>query len=106
MVMKNAEAQNIPSQEITFTRRNIREYMDWTDFQVKTHINQLVDLEYIYFITGRKGKEYIYELKYDGNMDSEQKYLPGLISIEELRKSELKIQRFKVTWRGKIELGG
>ncbi len=99
MIMKTTESQGIPAHEITFTRRDIREYMGWTDFQVKTHINQLVDLEYIYFITGRKGKEYIYELKYDGDMDTEQKYLPGLVSVDELRE---KIEKS----RGKSDLEG
>jgi len=86
MVMEQSQSQGIPAHEYTFTRRDIREYMGWTDFQVKTHIHQLVDLEYIYFITGRKGKEYVYELKYDGDMKTEQKYLPGLISVDELSK--------------------
>jgi hypothetical protein len=33
---------------------------------VKTHIKQLEELEYIYSATGRKGKEYVYELLYTG----------------------------------------
>ena len=40
----------------TFTRREIREYSGWSDFQVKTHIKQLEELEYIYSVTGRKAK--------------------------------------------------
>jgi DNA primase len=86
MVMSHSKKQGISAHEYTFTRRDIRKYMYWTDFQVKTHIHQLVDLEYIYFISGRKGKEYIYELKYDGEMNSAKKYLPGLITVEELLK--------------------
>src|ERR1035441_587393 len=46
-----------------FTRRDIREFSGWTDFQVKTHIQELTDLEYLYSVTGNKGKEYVYELR-------------------------------------------
>ncbi|HHD56990.1 MAG TPA: toprim domain-containing protein, partial [Desulfobulbaceae bacterium] len=52
--------------EKRFTRRDIREYSGWSDFQVKTHIKQLEELEYIYSTVGRKGKEYVYELVYTG----------------------------------------
>ena len=45
-----------------FTRRDIREFSGWSDFQVKTHIQELTDLEYLYSVTGKKGKEYVYEL--------------------------------------------
>jgi hypothetical protein len=46
-----------------FTRRDIREFSGWSDFQVKTHIQELTDLEYLYSVTGKKGKEYVYELR-------------------------------------------
>jgi hypothetical protein len=86
------------SKEITFTRRDIREFSGWSDFQVKTHIKQLEELEYIYSMTGRKGKEYHYELIYKGNgndgeneNDSSKKILIGLADIEELRSKAKKL---------------
>jgi hypothetical protein len=45
-----------------FTRRKIREACGWGDFQVRTHLGELVDLEYLYVAEGKWGKEYVYEL--------------------------------------------
>jgi DNA primase catalytic core len=71
-----------------FTRRDIREYSGWSDFQVKTHIRQLEELEYIYSLTGRKGKEYVYELIHDGD-ETGSRFLIGLADIGEVqRKAE------------------
>ena len=44
----------------------IREYMDWSDWQIKTHIKQLEDLEYLYIRMGSRGKEYAYALNCKG----------------------------------------
>lgn len=81
----------------TFTRRDIREFSGWSDFQVKTHIKQLEELEYIYSLTGRKGREYVYELIYQGNnddnndSDESRKCMIGLADIEEVRKKAKKL---------------
>ncbi len=76
--------------EKTFTRRDIREYSGWSDFQVKTHIRQLEELEYIYSVTGRKGKEYVYELLYSGGGEDGKPFVIGLTDIAKIReKAEL-----------------
>jgi hypothetical protein len=71
-----------------FTRRNIREFSGWSDFQVKTHIQELTDLEYLYSVTGKKGKEYVYELVAadvsDGNGKEGKPFLAGLTKVEAL----------------------
>jgi DNA primase len=69
-----------------FTRRDIREYSGWSDFQVKTHIKQLEELEYIYSATGRKGKEYVYELLYTGGGEDGKPFVIGLIDREHLKE--------------------
>ena len=84
MVIRKSEEQNIDPHEYTFTRREIREYTGWSDTQVKRHINQLVDLEYIYSIMGSKGKEYIYELQYVEEVEPGKKFLSCLIDVDEL----------------------
>jgi hypothetical protein len=98
-------------EEITFTRRDIREFSSWSDFQVKTHIKQLEELEYIYSITGRKGREYVYELIYQGsgaeNNDSNanKKFMIGLADMEEVKSKAKKLgisddPESSLTWRG------
>jgi hypothetical protein len=46
----------------SFTRRRLREYTGWSDWQVKTHLGELVELEYLRVRQGAAGKEYVYEL--------------------------------------------
>ena len=69
-----------------FTRRDIREYSGWSDFQVKTHIRQLEELEYIYSSTGRKGKEYVYELLYTGGGEDGKPFVIGLTEVAQLKE--------------------
>ncbi|MCP4720999.1 MAG: toprim domain-containing protein [Desulfobacteraceae bacterium] len=73
-----------------FNRRQIREYSGWSDFQVRTHIRQLEDLEYIYSVMGKRGKEYVYELIYNGEGDNGQTFLIGLTDIKQLKEKAKK----------------
>ncbi|HEY5039554.1 MAG TPA: DNA primase, partial [bacterium] len=67
-----------------FTRRDIREFSGWSDFQVKTHIGELADLEYLWSVAGKKGKEYIYELvAAEGEVDGKP-FLAGLKTVDNL----------------------
>ena len=70
-----------------FTRRDIREYSTWSDFQVKTHIRQLEEMEYIYAVIGKKGKEYIYELLVTDSINEKKPFLVGLTDIRQLKLS-------------------
>jgi DNA primase len=72
--------------ETRFTRRDIREYSGWSDFQVKTHIRQLEELEYLYSTVGKKGKEYVYELVYTGGGEDGRPFVIGLADMEQLKK--------------------
>ena len=45
-----------------FTRRIVREYTGWSDWQVRTHLTELVDLELVHARQGAFGKEYLYVL--------------------------------------------
>ena len=94
MVETRCKEQNIDSKEFCFTRKDIRDWSRWSDFQVKCHIKQLEDMEYIYSVTGKKGKEYIYELLYPGGGEDGRPFLMGLTSIEQLRqKTENRTQK-------------
>jgi hypothetical protein len=66
-----------------FTRKDIRVFTGWGDFQLKTHLGELEELEYLYAVTGRKGKEYVYELAESPNgatPEGEPK-LSGLVGV-------------------------
>lgn len=75
--------------EYTFNRRQIREYSGWSDFQVRSHMGELEELEYIYATSGKRGKEYVYELLYTGGGEDGKPFLIGLIDIEQLRKKAM-----------------
>jgi DNA primase len=86
MVESECKRLNIESKAYRFTRKNIREWTKWSDFQTKCHVRQLEDLEYIYSISGKKGKEYVYELLYPGGGENGKPFLMGLTSIEQLKE--------------------
>jgi hypothetical protein len=86
MVLAHCEQNKLTPEQYQFTRRDIRHFSGWSDFQVKTHIRQLEDLEYIYPACGKKGKTYIYELLAAGEMDEDKPFLIGLIDIGRLKK--------------------
>jgi len=72
--------------EIHFNRRMIREHIGWTDWQVRTHIKQLEDLEYLYARIGARGKEYTYALNYRGQGEESGKCYLNLTPVEEIKK--------------------
>ena len=86
MVLARCEEKKIKPEQYRFSRRDIRDYSGWSDFQVKTHIKQLEDLEYLYSLSGKKGKEYVYELLVTGKLHEDKPFLVGLIDIEQLKK--------------------
>jgi DNA primase catalytic core len=69
----------------TFNRRAVREFTGWSDYQIKIHIKQLEDLEYLVPISGRRGQSFSYRLAWEGEGLDGERFLPGLIPVEELR---------------------
>jgi hypothetical protein len=65
MVKTECEAKKIAARDVIFTRRTIREHIGWSDWQVRTHIHELEQLEYLRARSGAWGKEYVYELTGD-----------------------------------------
>jgi hypothetical protein len=86
MVKKKAKEVGLSPQEYRFTRRSIREFSGWSDFQVKTHIGELADLEYLYSVAGMKGKEYVYELTAPEGGEDGRPFLAGLTAAATLVK--------------------
>ena len=84
--MVEARCKDIEPKNYHFNRRDIREWTRWSDSQIKRHIQQLEDLEYLYSVAGKKGKEYVYELLYPGGGEDGKPFLMGLTSVEELKK--------------------
>jgi DNA primase len=86
MVKEISEKRDIPLEEVYFTRRMIREYTGWTDWQVRAHIKQLEDLEYVRVRIGAWGKEYAYVLQYQGQGEKTHRCYLNLTPVEEIKK--------------------
>jgi DNA primase catalytic core len=70
-----------------FTRREVRSWTGWSDFQVRTHLDRLVTLEYVLVHRGGRGQGFVYELLYDGQGEDSEPFVMGLVDVETLRAS-------------------
>jgi hypothetical protein len=86
MVKELAEAQKSRIDEVFFTRRMIREYTGWSDWQIRAHIKQLEELEYIGARISAIGKEYSYILNYQGQGEEQDKCYLNLTSVDQIKK--------------------
>jgi len=69
----------------TFNRRELREAFKWGDTRLRTHLDELVEMEYVVPLSGRFGQTYQYRLVYEPT-DEPGRFLSGLKSVEQLRK--------------------
>jgi hypothetical protein len=72
--------------DVYFTRRQIREHTGWTDWQVRAHIKQLEELEYLHARIGSRGKEYAYALNYKGQGEDGGKCYLNLTPVDEIKR--------------------
>ena len=86
MVRDMGKHQNIDPGQVEFSRRQLREFSRWSDYQIRTHLTQLVDLEYLAAVSGRFGQQYQYRLLWDGQGREGGSFLLGLKPMDDLRK--------------------
>lgn len=77
MVYETAAAHNCKPGEVRFTRREIRDFTNWSDSQLKLHCQRLSEMEYLLIHGGSRGHLLQYELLWDGSGDGA--HLCGLI---------------------------
>lgn len=81
MVKRQSHETGEVEENITFTRREIREFTGWPDYQIKTYIKQLEDLEYLLLIQVKSRGQFAYRL----NQPGERRPLKGLLTPDELK---------------------
>ncbi|MDR4880071.1 putative CHC2 zinc finger protein [Escherichia coli H605] len=81
MVGELASAQHCKPGEVRFTRREIRDFTQWSDNQLKVHCMRLAEMEYLLVHGGSRGHLLQYELLWDGSGDGS--HLCGLIEPED-----------------------
>ena len=85
LVRQKLEKDPSLEQEIAlFSRRELREYMGWSEFQVRMHLERLEQMEYIRRKAGRQGSTFVYELLVESRA-KEEVYHIGLIDINKLK---------------------
>jgi hypothetical protein len=99
MVEERAKQLEIEPRAYRFNRRDIREYTSWSDNQIKAHIGQLEELEYLLVGPGERGRMYRYELAFDGP-EKDRKKLPGLTDTAKLRAKVGKLGVAGNGWAG------
>ena len=86
MVTTRCTALAMARHDYRFSRRAIREHTGWGHTQLKVHLRRLEELEYLLVHRGGRGQSFVYELLYDGDANSEQPHLVGLIDVRSLRE--------------------
>ena len=84
LVSENCETKAIDQDQCRFSRREIRERTGWSEFQVRTHIQKLEDLEYLIKRHGKQGLGCVYELLVDAKEPNGVAHV-GLLEMDKLR---------------------
>lgn len=64
--------------DLSFTRRELREFTGWSNNRIHTHIRELVNLEYVLIENGRSNSLQTYKLIYNGQGKDGEKFIPGI----------------------------
>jgi hypothetical protein len=86
MVKEQSDKQKVSISDFFFNRRMIREYTGWTDWQIREHMKQLEELEYVCARMGAQGKQYSYVLHYKGQAEQQGKCYLNLTPVDEIKK--------------------
>jgi hypothetical protein len=70
--------------DLSFSRRDIREFTGWTNTRLHIHLKELVDFEYVIIETGRNGLPFRYRLAWDGQGKDGKRFMLGLTDPEKL----------------------
>lgn len=84
LVSEECKKHSIDQKHFRFSRRDLREAVQWSDTALKVHMARLVELEYLLAHRGRGGR-FDYELLFDGCNDNDQ-HLMGLIDVRHIKK--------------------
>ena len=84
-VKQTAKSENIATKEVRFTRREVRESLQWGQTQIKLHLDRLFAYEYVVVHPG-PGRTQLYQLQWDGRGSEGQPTLCGLVDPSKLKE--------------------
>ena len=77
-IRKTDTQSTLFKKDLTFTRRELREFTGWARTRTQIHLKELVEMEYIYLDSGRSNSLQYYKFVYEGEGESGKKFIPGL----------------------------
>jgi GNAT superfamily N-acetyltransferase len=80
-VDEQARMQGVARALVRFTRRQVREHTGLSQSQLAVHFDRLLALEYLLAHSGRNGQRFVYELAFDGDPQTVDRQLPGLLDV-------------------------
>jgi hypothetical protein len=83
-VAQTCMREQLKQADYRFSRKQVRRWSGWTDFQVKKHMQRLEEMEYVLIHRGRRGQSFEYELLYQGEGEQGDAFLMGLIDVSAL----------------------
>ena len=82
-----AAAEKKAAEEVEWTRRELRESIQWTEARLRTHLGELIQLEYVGVKSGRFGQRFIHRLLVNPDeIETGGRFVAGLKSVEQLQK--------------------
>ncbi len=85
-ISNQCKAQEMQRSDYRFSRREVREFTNWGDTQLKVHLQRLVELEYCLIHRAGHAQRHYYELLYDGQTGADKPHLNGLLDINQLKR--------------------
>jgi DNA primase len=79
-----ADEMKCKVEDVQLSRREIREATSWSDWQVRSYCQRLVEMEYLFAIANGNGKPAVYQMARVDNDTTET--LRGLTSVDELKR--------------------
>jgi hypothetical protein len=84
LCVKRADELKCGPDEVSLSRREIREATGWSDWQVRSYCQKLVELEYLYATVNGNGRPCVYSLARAD--EGERQTLRGLTDVEEIKR--------------------
>jgi hypothetical protein len=100
MVNNRCVQEQIARSDYHFSRREMREFSGWTDFQVRVHLERLKEMEYVLAHRGRRGQLFEYELLYAGEGVDGDKFVMGLVEVGKLVNHSSKFEGLRKDFEG------
>ena len=86
MVSGECRRLEMERSDVRFSRRDVRQYTEWGDTQLRAHLHRLEEMEYLLAHRGGRGQSFVYELVFERGEREGKPLLPGLIDPGTLSK--------------------